>query len=243
MMAPAAATVIVSGRLANPQATVPTGVGAVADTAPTAALIDPAPGLTLKVGQSIAPLARGLDDFAVKSAQLLVDGTPVASSAVPPYAFSWTPSSAYAGTTVSLSTVVTDSSGQSTTSAPVPVSVSREPVVPVITTAPPATLPAGASAAGVVKLKGKGTATLSVAVNTVGTLTVSGPKVVTRTVASTGASTVTLPVKATKKFRKKLARKGKLTVDVQVTFTAASGGTVTTTQEIVLVEKHPHKKK
>jgi large repetitive protein len=225
-----APTVVVTGRLSSPQASVPTTEGTPDDAAPTAALVDPAPSVQVQLGQTVTPLVRALDDMAVRSVQLLVDGTPVGSTTTAPYYLSWTPGPSYAGKTVTLGAVVTDSSGQTTTATgPVKVSVSTTPVTPTLT--PTATSPT------VVKLKKKGTAQLSVDVNTAGTLTLTGSKVVSATASSAGASTVTLPIKATKEFRKKLNRKGKVKVEVTVTFTAATGGTVTISETVVLVKQ------
>ena len=116
-------TVIVEDRATSPIGTVPTGVGSFEDDAPTARLVDPADGEVVNVGESITPIARALDDFAVKSATLLVNGQPFAMGTVSPFTFSWAPGEELRGTEVTLSTVVTDSSGQQTESSPITITV------------------------------------------------------------------------------------------------------------------------
>lgn len=121
-----AATVTTPGRLSSPPAAVPTKQGRITDAAPTAALIDPAGSPGIRVGETINPLARGLDDFAVRSATLLVNGVAVSTTETAPYRFSWTPDVSLAGQVVDLKTVITDSSGQQTTSAAVSATVVGE---------------------------------------------------------------------------------------------------------------------
>jgi hypothetical protein len=219
-----AATVTTPGRLSTPPATVPTRAGTVVDTAPTAALIDPEDGSEVKVGQTVFPLARGLDDFAVKSATLVVDGESVAVATHAPYGFSWTPGSQYAGKDVTFQTIITDSSGKETTSGGLTVSVAKAPITPTMKLGP------------VVKHPKTGIASLGVTVNTAGTVTLVGGRVVTATAKPGGATTFRIPVKAKAAYRA-LNKKGKLTVRVTVTFKAASGGTVTQTRTLVLVKK------
>ncbi|WP_346386279.1 Ig-like domain-containing protein [Nocardioides sp.] len=221
-----AATVTTPQRASTPPATVPTTVGVVADEAPTAALIDPEDGSQVQVGETVFPLVRGLDDFAVKSATLVVDGQPVQVATTAPYTFSWTPGTEYAGKDVTFQAIVTDSSGQETDSDPLTVSVAEEPITP--------TLGLGK----VVKNTKSGTATLSVTVNTAGTVALTGAKVVTATGTPDGATTVQIPVRANAAYRKILNRKGKLTVKFKVTFEATSGGTVVKTKTLVLVKKN-----
>lgn len=220
-----AATVTTPSRASTPPGSVPTGVGTVADDDPTAALLDPGTGLTLKVGQSIFPLVGGRDDFAVKSATLLVDGEPVATSTTAPYGFTWTPDSSVAGKTVTLKGVVTDSSGQQTTSDALTVKVANTPPIP-------PTL----AGAGVVKNKKTGTAVLSVKVNTAGSVAMVGGKVYPVTRTTPGAGIVKIPVKAKAPYAAKLKKKGKITVSVKVTF-KAEGGTVTKVFSFTLVRK------
>ncbi|MDT4904707.1 MAG: large repetitive protein, partial [Pseudonocardiales bacterium] len=121
-----AATVTTTGRLSSAPVTVPTGVGAVQDDAPTASLIDPVATMAAKVGTSAAVLAAGSDDHAVQSVALLVDGTPVDTVTTAPYSFDWTPSAALAGQTATLQALVTDSSGQQTVSDPLTATVIGE---------------------------------------------------------------------------------------------------------------------
>ncbi|MBB2976494.1 dienelactone hydrolase [Microbacterium endophyticum] len=105
---------------------VPMTAGAVTDNAPTSMIIDPGTGLELESGDTIAPLVRANDDFAVTSVSLLVDGESVSSSSTSPYTFSWSATDANKGKTVALTAVVTDSSGQSTTSDVVSVKVAGD---------------------------------------------------------------------------------------------------------------------
>ncbi len=121
--------------------------------------------------------------------------------------------------------VVTDSSGQETTSEPVTVSVADEPIRPTLTFGK------------VVRSTTAGTATLPAAVNTSGTLTLTGAKVVTTTRKASQASTVKLGVKVKPAYRSTLVKKGKLSVTVKVTFRDSSGASVSRTKTLVLVKK------
>ncbi|WP_221177343.1 Ig-like domain-containing protein [Nocardioides marmoriginsengisoli] len=223
-----AATVTTAGRLSSPPAGVPTGVGAVEDESPSAALIDPGTGLTLKVGETVFPFVSGHDDFAVKAASLLVDGASVGTSTEAPYGFSWTPAAADAGKTVTLTAVVTDSSGQATTSDGLTIKVAKPSVPPI---APKVTL------GKVVKNTKAGTATIAVTVNTPGTITLAGGRVVPVTVKAKGATTVKVPLKAKVAYRKSLTKRHKLVVPFKVTFKGANGGTVTATRTVTLIKK------
>lgn len=205
--------------------TVPTTYGAVADAAPTAALIDPDSGTTLKVGETLFPLARGVDDFAVKSASLLVDGKAVDAASTAPYSFSWTPGAQLAGKQVKLQTVVTDASGQSTTSAPITVSVAKTVVTPTLTVG------------SLTKNTKTGNGELLASVNTAGSVSLTGANLVTATVSATSGGTVSIPVKPTAAGQKVLNNVGSLTVPVVVKFTAATGGVVVKTTTVTLVKK------
>ncbi|MDQ6525933.1 hypothetical protein RB608_20115 [Nocardioides sp. LHD-245] len=203
---------------------IPTGPRTTNDAAPTAALLDPGSGVTVKVGETLSPLALGRDDHAVRSASLLVDGHVVETVTQAPYLFRWTPTAKQAGTSVKLSTRVTDSAGKATTSSPVTVAVSKDLITPT------------AAVVGLANNKKKGKVTVAVAVNTLGTLTLTGPKIATTSATTDGAETVTLVVKAKGKLKRKLMRTGKAKVPVTLTFTSA-GGTVTATQVVKLVRK------
>lgn len=220
-----AATVTISQRASTPPAVVPTTVGQTVDEAPTASVIDPGEGAEIALGETVLPLVRGLDDHAVRSAALLVDGEEVEVAAVAPYAFTWTPGEEHAGQEVTFEAVVTDSSGQQTTSEPVTVTVGEEPLEPTVALGRP------------VKDRARGTAMLPVTVNTAGTVVLEGTKVVTRTVPVAGASTVDVPVRLKPAYRETLQKKGRLRVPVTVTFTAEAGGTATATATVVLVKK------
>lgn len=220
----AAATVLTPSRVSAPIASVPTTAGGVSDEAPTATLIDPADGTDVLLGETIEPIVLGRDDFAVASAGLVVDGETVATDASAPYSFSWTPDATLAGQAVTVSAVVTDSSGQTTTADPITLSVADEEVPPTVS---------------VVKVtkKRNGTATLRAKVNGAGLVTVSGTKVVTAKRTVSGATTVALPVKAKAAWSKRLNQRGRLKVTVKVSFTAESGEVVTTSRTVVLVKK------
>lgn len=219
----AAATVTTPGRVNSAPAGVPTKQGGVIDGAPSAALIDPGTGLEIDPGQTVYPLVLGNDDFAVKSATLLVNGAEVGTSTKAPYSFAWTPLAADAGKTVTVTAVVTDSSGQQATSETLSIKVKKAPpIAPVL------------KGAGITKNKKLGTALWRVQVNTAGTLRLTGGKVYTVTKAAANAGYFTLPVKAKPPYAKVLKRKGVLTVTVTATFTA-EGGTkkITTTFKLV----------
>lgn len=217
-----AATVSVTGRLSTPPPAVPTKAGSVPDKAPTAQLIDMGSGSSVKVGQTLFPLVRGLDDFAVTSATLLVNGLPVAVSEHAPYTFSWTPNSAYSGKKVELQAVVTDSSGQESRSGSATVSVAKVAVTP--------TMKVGK----VARSSKKGTADVYVTVNTAGTVTLAGRKPRAVAVRTRGASTVKVPVRLKTSHRKVLRKRGKVTTTFTITFKAASGGTITQKKTVVL---------
>ncbi len=252
-----AASVDAGSRLTTIPATVPTTVGTVADNAPSAALVDPEDGIEVEVGEEVEPLVRGSDDFAVESATLVVDGEAVDSSGVAPYEFSWTPTAEDAGDEIVLQGIVTDSSGQATATGELTVNVAEGdpvdpciadptgpgcvPVDPCITdptgpTCPPVDPPFAAklSLGKVVKNKKTGRAVLAAKVNGGGSLTVTGPKVVTTRKTPSGATTVKLVIKAKRKQMKVLRKRGKLKVTVKVTFRASEGGTVVRRRTVVL---------
>lgn len=220
-----AATVTTPGRLTSAPAAVPTKQGGVADAGPSAALIDPGAGLVVDPGQTVFPLVLGNDDFAVKSAALLVNGNQVVSATKAPFLFSWTPTAADAGKTVSLQGVVTDSSGQTATSETLTVQVKKAPPIqPTLT------------GAGIVKNKVTGTAVWTVKVNTAGTITLAGGKVFTVTKAAAGAGYVKLLVRAKAPYAANLTRLGTIKVTVTATF-KAEGGTKKLTTSFYLVKK------
>lgn len=118
-------TVIVTERATSTIESVPTAAGAITDAAPTASLIEPGGGERVLVGESVTPLVRAKDDFAVSSVTLLVNGNPVDTGLVSPYRFSWTASEADRGTEVVFTALVTDANGNQTTSDPITVNVPR----------------------------------------------------------------------------------------------------------------------
>jgi hypothetical protein len=113
-----APTVTVTGRLSSPPA-VPTRVGRIVDSAPSAEVADPERGSVFQVGSTVHPLIRATDDFAVQSATLIVNGTEIGTATAAPYQLSWTPSPADAGKHVKFQALVVDSSGNATLSSPV----------------------------------------------------------------------------------------------------------------------------
>ncbi|WP_344736876.1 Ig-like domain-containing protein [Microbacterium awajiense] len=111
------------GVVVTESADAPTGVGEVADAAPTAAVVNPGVGAKVKNGDVLDLVVRATDDFAISSVSFLVDGEVVSTSTSSPYTFSWTADTVRKATTVQLTAVVTDSSGQTTTSDAVAVKV------------------------------------------------------------------------------------------------------------------------
>jgi hypothetical protein len=255
-----AETVVVTSRAEAAPAGVPTGAGSVVDGAPSATLIDPVDHTEVTVGESLSPLVRGLDDFAVRSVTLLIDGAPVGTLEKAPYEFSWTAGPADRGMARTFQAVVTDSAGQQTRSAPLTVTVpdpnappptgpadppTTDPTDPPTTdpTDPPTTDPTDPPVTDptltlgrVVKSKSDGTATIAARVNTAGTLMLRGAKVMTTSGSASGPSTVSLFVRLDEEHRAILRKKGKLKVTVSVTF-QAEGGAVSATKTVVLVKK------
>lgn len=229
-------SVVTSGRVSTPIPSVPTGAGAVKDDAPFAAVVDPGAGTTIKVGETVNPVIRGRDDFAVRSATLLVNGLPVAATAKAPYTFSWTPTETSAGKDVTFTAVVTDSSGRSTTSKQLTVAVSEAEVTPPVVTPPPATTPT-VKVVKVIKKPSKGRSTVYATVNAPGRLSITGSKVSTDAVRTRGASTVRVQLLPTKAQRKILKRKGKVTVTFTLRFAADTGGVVTTRRTVVVTQR------
>ena len=121
----AAATVNAASRLSSPPV-LPTGPGPVIDGEPTAALIDPEDQTGIAVGETIKPLIRGKDDFALKSATLVAEGEIVAIDKSAPYEFEWTPTEEDAGTEITFQGLVTDMSGNETATSEVTVIVAEE---------------------------------------------------------------------------------------------------------------------
>lgn len=129
-------SVTVSGFLAEAPAELVVPVPP-ADAPPTAAIAEPTETVTVAVGQTIEPVVRATDDFGVKSVALSVGGRVDAVKAAGPYEFSWGPTAADAGKTITLTATVTDSAGQTATS-------SIDVVVPALPAPPPGPVgPAG----------------------------------------------------------------------------------------------------
>jgi dienelactone hydrolase len=225
-----AATVTTPGRLSAAPGGVPTKQGSIADDDPTAVLADPGSGLVVKPGETVSPLVVGSDDFAVRSASMLVDGDEVQTVTKAPYVFTWTPTAADAGKTFTFKGIVTDSSGQETSTSTLSVTVAKAPTIkPTI------------GALSVTRNRATGVATVRIPVNTAGTVSVAGPKVVSYTKVSAGAGIVTIPVKAKGTPATNLTKHGQISVTVTFTF-KAEGGTVTRTVKITLVKTVRKKK-
>ncbi|HTW17845.1 MAG TPA: Ig-like domain-containing protein [Nocardioides sp.] len=222
-------SVTVSSRASTVPGGIPTSYGVVADEAPTAELVDPFAGTEVAVGTTVKPLVRAGDDFAVRKVTLLVDGKPVADAERAPYLFTWTPAPSYAGRSVSLTTVVTDSSGTETTSAPLRLTVAKAPVV---VTPPKPTV----SASVAKRDTRKGIVVLNVKVNGAGTIRLAGGRIAATRTKVAGPGTVKVRVAAKGAYRKLLVRKGRISAPVRITFTA-EGGTAVTKRTVTLVRK------
>ncbi|MDG4817648.1 alpha/beta hydrolase [Micromonospora sp. WMMD956] len=220
-----AATVALAKRLPKPPKAVPTGVGRVADHAPWAQVADPGQGAVFQVGTTVHPLIRGTDDFAIASATLLVNGVRVGTSTVSPYLFDWTPGARDAGRQVKLQALVVDSAGRAT--------LSKAVVGKVAPVTPPPTVQLGK----VTTDAKAGTATIAATVNTAGTLTLTGDKVVAVTKQVSRAGTVTLTVTVAPAYRKELVKAGRLDVTVTVAFGNATGQSASRTVQVRLLKK------
>ena len=231
------ATVSVSARASSTIASVPTGARAVTDKDPSAALIDMG-SRTVAVGQTVAPLVRAKDDFAVKSATLLANGWPVATTSTAPYTFSWTATPGFAGQDVVFATIVTDSAGHTTRSASATVSVEKGAGTPPANPAPPTgVFTPTLKIKEIVKKPSKGRSTVYATVNTAGKVSITGSKVATDSVRTRRASTVKITLKPNKAQRKILNRRGSVTVTFKLSFKAESGGTVTQTRTVVIKKR------
>ncbi|MGA7397111.1 MAG: Ig-like domain-containing protein [Solirubrobacterales bacterium] len=249
------ATVSTGSRLTSVPATVPTGVGALVDEAPTGAIIDPVDDTELEVGEELTPIVRAADDFAVESVMFVVDGELAGKSGVAPYEFSWTPDAEDAGRELVLTALVTDSSGQVTTTGNVTVSVAEAvgptgPTGPTSPTGPTGeTTPTGPTGDTTPPIeftpkvtfgkvtKKSGVVYLSAKVNSGGIISVTGSKVVNTVKKPGKAKTIKLVVKPKAKYRKVLRKKGKLKVKATIKFSSTEGGQVTKKRTITVVKK------
>jgi hypothetical protein len=220
-----AATVSVTGLRSSPPGKVPTGVGRIADHAPTAEVADPGRGSEFQVGSTVYPLIRGTDDFAVQSATLIVDGAKVGSTTTAPYQLSWTPSSKDAGKHVTFQALVVDSSGNATRSKPVTYTVA------------PVTPPPAVKIDKVETDADAGTATITATVNTAGTVTLTGDKVTTVTHQVRKGSTFTMAVTVAPEYRQTLIKSGRLPVNLTITFKNATGQTASRSVNVTLIKK------
>jgi hypothetical protein len=105
---------VVTGTAAAAPFTIAPVPAAVPDAAPTASWGTPATGDSLVAGASNDLLALAGDDFGVTSVDVTANGEDLGTLATPPYATTWTPRAALAGTSVTLTATVTDEAGQTT---------------------------------------------------------------------------------------------------------------------------------
>jgi hypothetical protein len=214
--------------------------GTVPDSDPTGSIVNPGDGEEVEAGVATDPVVLADDDFGVKSVGLTADGAAVETLDEAPYEFSWTPSAAEAGKTVTLEATTTDSSGQTTTSS-VDVDVAAAPVVtpPAEETKP---TPTPAPAPGKVELEkltrkpGLGVAMLAIVTPGHGKLVLSGRRVKTVTMEVDAPGTEQLAVKPKGSALKALNRKGHVKVKVTITFTPAAGTPETSTRIVTLVK-------
>jgi hypothetical protein len=186
----------------------------------------------------VAPLVRAKDDFAVKSATLLVNGWPVATTSTAPYTFSWTATPGFAGQDVVFATIVTDSAGNTKRSGSATVSVEKGAGTPPANPTPPTgVFTPTLKIKEIVKKPSKGRSTIYATVNTAGRLSVTGSKVATDSVRTRRASTVKITLKPTKAQRKVLNRRGSVTVTFKLSFKAESGATVSQTRTVVIKKR------
>jgi hypothetical protein len=189
--------------LSSAPRSVPTRAGEVTDKRPSATIASPGRKTSITAGEGLDVLVRASDDYGVKSVSLYADGIKVGTSRVSPYRFTFTPSSSLSTARhgVSLTAVAVDSSGSIRISDGVSVTVVPAPTLKV------------SASAGEVKAT----------VNSAGTVTVRGDKVVTVSRKSGKAGTVALPLTLTAAYQDLLNRHGKVDVIVTVTFENAAG--------------------
>lgn len=161
-----AASVTVSGFLTEAPAELVVPVPP-ADAPPSAAITEPTETVTVQVGETIEPVVRARDDFGVQSVALSVGGRVDAVKAKGPYEFTWGPTAADAGKTVTLTATVTDSAGQTATSS-IDVVVPALPAPPAGPAGPPGppglTGPAGPPGPPNGPVRGAGDGSTSIAV-------------------------------------------------------------------------------
>lgn len=261
------ASVNVGSRLTSPPAAVPTAVGLTVDNAPTGAMVNPGDGTEVEIGDVVTPTVLAKDDFSVKSVGLLVDGELAAEDNSAPYGFKWTPTADDAGDTVTVSAVVTDSSGFTTATASIEVDVAEEvgptgptgptdptgPTGPTSPTGPTGpTSPTGPTGpttpdpdpvvgmikfGKVVKFKGSGKAVLATTMNVAGVSTMTAPGVKKVVKTKQAGGTVKFAVSPNSGLLSKLKKTGKATVTVKVSFAPYGGSTVVRSKTITLVRK------
>lgn len=214
-------SVTTASRVSTTPVGIPTTYDAIADADPTGSLVDPLSGVEVEAGDTVTPLVKAGDDFAVSSVELLADGTPVGTATTAPYSFTWTAGDDLAGTDVTFTAVVTDSSGNATTTEPLTVSVAEEPVDPPVDPEPTPTPKLS------VKVSARdlqvGTITAATVVNLAGQVQMTSPKLVTATRTAVGPSTLQVPLVVKPVYRKKLAKQGQLKVTATFVYTTTDG--------------------
>jgi len=212
------------------------GPGPIADLEPVGSIVDPGDGTEVEPETAVEPVVLAEDDFGVKSVGLTADGKAVATTSDTPYAFSWVPSAAQAGETVTLEATITDSSGQTVTSS-IEVDVAAAPVEPPKEEPKPPTPPSPDGKFKITALKklpAKGTAMIKVKVPGAGVLTASGAKVKTVSFEPTTPGSEWIVIEAKGKAASVLAETGKVTVEVKVTYTPTGGAPFSKTKTVVL---------
>jgi len=187
---------------------VPSGVGAIADAAPVASVVDPDAASLIEVGDTLRPLVKASDDFAVKTVKLLVNGETVETLSEAPYRFTWEVPTEVAGTSLAVSAVVTDALGRVTTTAAVELPVESLPSVSLADLAAPL---------------GLATADVTATVNKPGTLVLTGEDVEGTSVVADAAGEGVVPVALTADALAELNKTGTFSAASTVTFTDALG--------------------
>ena len=203
-----------------------------ADAPPTGAIVDPADGTEVEVGEELAAIVRASDDIGVKAVSLAVDGEVVDEAKRAPYVLSWTPQEGDGGRTVELEATITDSAGQTSTSS-IEVTVAEEEAEPEEPGAEEPTVELGK-----LKLnKRQGTARLPITISHPGSLALRGKGVkgVKRAFAKPGAKTLRIAPKGAKK--RALKRRGSVKVTITITYSPDEGEAVELTKKVKLVRR------
>ncbi len=195
-------------RASSVPGSVPSGVGAIADAAPVASVVDPDAASLIEVGDTLRPLVKASDDFAVKTVKLLVNGETVETLSEAPYRLSWEVPTEVEGTSLAVSAVVTDALGRVTTTAAVELPVESLPSVEL---------------SDLVAPLGAATAEITATVNKAGTLELTGDDVEGTSVVADAAGEVVVPVALMADALAELNKTGTFSAAITVTFTDALG--------------------